>query len=544
MSGTLFYAFFLSLLIGTTLTPIFMAAAMKFGVVDHPGHRKVHKEPVARAGGLAFAIGALLPIGLWSSQQPILLGIVLGTLIIVGLGSLDDFCDLRAWIKFLGQMIAASITVLSAQLSWQPLSGLVGMEWPSGLAVPLMIVFFVMVTNAVNFSDGLDGLAGGLTFLSFGMVAYLAYQLEDSIVLHLTLPVLGGLLGFLRFNSFPARVFMGDGGSQFLGFGLAATTVLLTDSSRSPLSPLLVLFLIGVPLLDLIAVITQRLLTGTSPFKADQRHLHHQLLHLGFSHHQVVLLMYALQLLLLLIAYLLRWSSDVVLAGGYVLVLVIVGGFLLLVSRTRLPFPFIQAASQGPLHWRTWIHSAPRLSHLAVHALGVAIIGFLILSLLLPLTISYEIALASVVIVVVLALGFLTTPHAQLFMTRMGLYLGTTIVLYLTQEFVHHQFWGIQLVFQGFFGLLIIFLLLAIHLDEENRFQTNPMDYLLLFLALVIPYFPAIVVNDIDLGSLMAKLIVLFFACEVLLQAFFKKAHHFGYVSAITLLGIGLHSLL
>lgn len=187
-----------------------MLGAKRVGLFDQPGYRKVHKEPIARIGGIAFAVGSLVSIGYWAPKFDVLVGAVAGSLIIVCMGSLDDFIDLRVRYKFGGQFLAASVMAMYSHLYWQPFSLFLDFEIPTFLSILLTIIMLVVITNAMNLTDGLDGLAGGLSFLSFGLIAFLAYQIDDALVMFLTLPIMGGLLGFIRFNTFPARVFMGE----------------------------------------------------------------------------------------------------------------------------------------------------------------------------------------------------------------------------------------------------------------------------------------------------------------------------------------------
>ncbi len=538
MTGILFYAFLLSLLIGTILTPCLMLGATRMGIVDHPDPRKVHKEPIARAGGIAFAVGALVAIGYWGPQHAAMVGTLLGALSIVCMGCLDDFLDLRVRYKFGGQFLAAGVVATYSHLTWQPFSMLLGFELPDLWAIFLTIILLVAMTNAMNLSDGLDGLAGGLSFLSFGLVAYLAYQINDSFILYLTLPIMGGLLGFLRFNTYPARVFMGDGGSQFLGFMLGVSVLFLTQADRSPISPWLVLFIFGVPLVDLIAVTTQRLLSGGSPFKADQQHLHHKLLSLGFSHHQVVIILYGLQVLLVLMAYAFRWSSDGFLMGMYFFVVAGFGSFYYVVSSGRLRPDVFLKWSTSTLCWRSWVDSNQWLSRWSLHGLLAGLIGFFILgaysSFYMPMKFSY-LAWGLVVLVFGAMLG---DAKSILLTTRMALYLGSTFVLYVVEHALVDATQQLSVLFHGFFALLIIGLLLAIHLDKDKRFQPNPMDYLLLLLAVAIPGLLTIQLGPVDFGEMMAKLIILFFVCEVLLQAFSSKVRHLGYFSGIVLFSL------
>jgi len=191
MTGILFYAFLLSLLIGTLLTPCLMLGATRMGLLDQLDLRKVHKEPIARVGGIAFALGALVAIRYLAPHHAVVIGTLAGALIIVCMGSLDDFFDLPVRYKFMGQVLAAGVVAISTALSWQPFSLLFGFDLPFWISIALTIFVLVTMTNAMNLSDGLDGLAGGLSFVSFGLVAYLAYQINDSLVLYLTLPVMG-----------------------------------------------------------------------------------------------------------------------------------------------------------------------------------------------------------------------------------------------------------------------------------------------------------------------------------------------------------------
>jgi UDP-GlcNAc:undecaprenyl-phosphate GlcNAc-1-phosphate transferase len=333
---------------------------------------------------------------------------------------------------------------------------------------------------------------------------------------------------------------MGDGGSQFLGFMLGASAVLLTQSDRAPLSPVLVLFIIGVPLLDLLAVTTQRLVTGGKPFQADQEHLHHKLLRLGFTHNQVVLVLYILQIGMVAAGYACRWSGDLLLGGLYMLLLSGVGTFYYGVYSGRLSPGLVGKWSAGVLYWRTNVHPRPWLSEICLYGLLAGIVGFFLLGVLLNVPTSAEISYLAMGLGVLVFGGLRKNVKTNILITRMGLYLGSTFILYSLERALLEAAPGLHLLFQGFIGLLIIALVLAIHLDKDKRFTPNPMDYLLLFLALVMPMLLKIQIGAVDLGAMMAKLIVLFFACEVLLQAFSTKVRQIGYFSGAVLLSLAV----
>jgi UDP-GlcNAc:undecaprenyl-phosphate GlcNAc-1-phosphate transferase len=285
--------------------------------MDQPGERKVHQHPVPRIGGIAFTIGGFVSILSWVPKTSLTWSVLFGGLIILAFGVWDDRVNLGYRIKLLGQMMAALVIVFVGGIRFESIPFLLEAELTPWIGIPVTVLFLVAVSNAVNLTDGLDGLAGGLSFLTLCGIAYLAYLASDSTVLLLTIPFLGGLLGFLRYNTYPARIFMGDSGSQLLGFIMGVLAILLTDSTRGPFSPALALLLLGLPFLDTLGVIGQRLAEGRSPFIGDRTHIHHKLLSVGFSHYEAVTVIYAIQAGMLGLAYLLRWQSDMLIVPLY-----------------------------------------------------------------------------------------------------------------------------------------------------------------------------------------------------------------------------------
>ncbi len=289
------------------------------GFMDQPGGRKVHDHPIPRTGGIAVFVGALAPMLGQLGQDRLLSGFAAGALVLVVFGLIDDYRGLDYRLKFLGQVLACAALILVSGLGihtlgelWPGTTADLGVFWPVGT-----LFFLLTAINAVNFSDGLDGLAGGISLLILACVALLAFFAEQSTVLVLSLCAVGGLVGFLRLNVHPAVIFMGDTGSQFLGYTLGVCLIALTQQ-QSIYSPLLPLFLLGTPLLDLIMVVYQRLAKGQSPFKPDQNHLHHKLLLNGLDHSQSVTLIHAGNLLMLALGFSLRFSRDYLLAAIYV----------------------------------------------------------------------------------------------------------------------------------------------------------------------------------------------------------------------------------
>jgi len=320
----------ISLLITIALTPLFSTLAFRFQLVDLPGERKVHLVPVPRIGGIAMALGAFVPLALWHPADQLVRGYLAGAAVLVLFGAVDDFCDLSPRIKFLGQVIAALCAIFLGGVRISSLGMLAPESYllPEAAAVALTLLTIVGVTNAINLSDGLDGLAGGICLLIFAGIGYLSYLVGDATVGLICLSLGGALFGFLRFNTHPASIFMGDSGSQFLGFSAVVLSLGLTQVRPTALSPLLPLILLGFPILDTLTVMVARISHGRSPFSADKNHFHHNLMALGFLHPESVLIIYMFQSLLLLAAVQFRFYSDWTLLLGYlVFCLTVLAGF-------------------------------------------------------------------------------------------------------------------------------------------------------------------------------------------------------------------------
>ena len=198
MSSELFFSFMTSLLICMAPIPPLGLLASRLQIVDQPGERKVHQIPVPTVGGIAFALGAFVSILWWVPKNSTTLGVLLGGLIILGFGVWDDRANLGYRIKLLGQVAAALAVVIIGGIRFESIPFLLDAELPMWIGIPVTEFFVVAVSNAVNLTDGLDGLAGGLSFLTLCGIAYLAYLSNNSTVLLLTVPFLGGVLGFLR----------------------------------------------------------------------------------------------------------------------------------------------------------------------------------------------------------------------------------------------------------------------------------------------------------------------------------------------------------
>lgn len=296
-------AFVTALIMAFIMTPLIKRFAILVGAVDAPNERKVHTTIMPRLGGLAIFMAfvggyiiispALTAVNDFNSNA--IWGLLIGGSIIVLVGALDDKFELSAKVKLFGQVIAASVVVafgLKVELVNIPFGEAfnINMEW---LSILITVIWIVGVTNAINLLDGLDGLAAGVSAIATATMMVIALMMGYIFVALLCAVLLGSIIGFLFFNFYPAKIFMGDSGALFLGFCLATLSILGFKQAMlvSYIVPLLVL---GVPLTDTFLAIVRRIIHKKPIAVADKGHLHHCLMEMGFGHRKTVLIIYAI----------------------------------------------------------------------------------------------------------------------------------------------------------------------------------------------------------------------------------------------------------
>lgn len=320
-----FYAFFVALFIALFITPFVIGFAKKTGALDVPDSRKVHKEPIARIGGMAIYLSFTLVTLAYFLINDILTQEIAGLLVsgtfIFLVGIIDDYKNIPAKVKLLGQIVAALILALGFGVKINFISDPFGdYLFLEEFAVPVTVIWLVSLTNTVNLIDGLDGLAAGVSAIACFTIFLVATGQNVFIVAFLTATLMGSALGFLFYNFNPARIFMGDSGSMFLGFILAGISIIGPTKSAAALSLIIPMLALGLPIMDTAFAIIRRKRAGTPIFKPDRGHLHHRLLDLGMSQKQAVLLMYVISTLLGLMAILLTLVDEQV---GIIIILAI-----------------------------------------------------------------------------------------------------------------------------------------------------------------------------------------------------------------------------
>ena len=327
-------AFIIAAGVALFVTPGVIALAAKTGAMDAPDARKVHKKPIPRIGGIGIyfafmvAVGAVLAFAdLTDEVRTELLGLVVSGSLIVLIGLIDDYKNLPAKVKLLGQIAAACVLVFAFDVRidfiTDPFGDYIFLE---ALAIPATIFWMVGLTNTVNLIDGLDGLAAGVSMIASVTICLVALQQDIALVAVLTAALAGAAIGFLYYNFNPARIFMGDSGSMFLGFMLAGISVIGAVKSAATIALIVPILALGLPILDTAFAIVRRYRGGVPIFKPDKGHLHHRLLDLGFTQRQAVLLMYVISALLGLSAVALTEVSN---QAAAFIVLVVVAAVLL-----------------------------------------------------------------------------------------------------------------------------------------------------------------------------------------------------------------------
>lgn len=347
--------FIIALIIAVVATPLSMKLGRRWGAIAYPGGRHVHKLPIPRLGGIAIYAAFWIAViftrnwdtGIYTEINTQIWGLFVGSTIIMAVGVWDDIRELRPIVKLGWQIAAASVLIFFGfsmnQLSL-PIIGIndlnftdLGLGW---LGLLLAVFWIVGLVNTVNISDGLDGLAAGICFEAALLLFWSANRINQFSEAHLTLALAGAALGFLFFNFHPARVFMGDSGSMFLGYiigGISIMGLLKTATILGLVFPLLVL---GMPLTDLTFAIIRRKLRGQSISEADRGHLHHRLLDAGLSQRQAVILLYVMSACFGIAAVLGAlgswvWAATLLVADFVILVTILLRRTAILTAMSR-----------------------------------------------------------------------------------------------------------------------------------------------------------------------------------------------------------------
>ncbi len=516
--------FLSTLLFSVMITIILISAlsrvAVRVQLVDVPDARKLHGRPVPVVGGIAMAIGAIVPVVYWQNWDNFIRAWIIGSLMLVTFGMIDDLRGMSPRTKFVGQIAAALVVILYGGIKITSLGMLLPDDLlvPGWLAIPLTLVAIVGVTNAINLADGLDGLAGGISLLIFCALGYLAYLEGDSSVGFICLALGGAIFGFLKFNTFPATVFMGDTGSQFLGFSAITLSLYLTQGNTA-LSPLVPLLLLGMPVIDTLFVFLSRLSNGKSPFAADRNHFHHRLMRLGLHHSESVLVIYILQAALIISAFVFRFYSDLFLLAGYLTFSVVV--LYILTHTADIGWRMDRYGWFDHIFKKTlqrWRDDGTVIRHtFRVFEFGMPIL--LLLTCFIPDKVPRYVGWLMPAFAAAIILAWRLKKPLLGSVIRLTLYMTVPFAVYLSVTVPAPWMAGLAShVNNILIALLTIFIIVISKFSRRRKgFKSTPMDFLILFLAVASPYLPIQNAPDYRIGMISAKIIIFFFCYEVLL---------------------------
>jgi UDP-GlcNAc:undecaprenyl-phosphate GlcNAc-1-phosphate transferase len=518
----LFLAFVVALSVTAALIPVLSRWAPAIGLTDAPGPRKVHSIPVPRIGGLAMAVGLLLPTLITVELTPSIRGVLLGLLVLLLFGLWDDRVTLGYRTKFAGQVLAVGLCMIVGKVHIGTLMIGSVIVLPQSVSIFITFVFLIGITNAVNLADGLDGLAGGLVLLCLCAIALFAAMSGNITVAEMALIEAGAVLGFLRFNTHPARIFMGDSGSQMLGFSVGALALLATQGEACSLSAALPLLLLGLPIMDTLTVMLTRIRAGRSPFAADSNHLHHRLLALGFAHREAVLLIYMMQVALVLLAYSLRFESDSEVFIAFCVFASVVLGLLRRAARVGWRLNYL-GESGGIRRYLNGFTPTARIPALAVGVMMTCLAIYATTVLASSRHVGADLGLMCLAMLIVLVL--LTSWKAQRslqWFERTATYISVVLLVYLDQTMPNKPplLTTLSWTCVGITGAAA---LVRFWLSPTRRFELTTLDLLVLFVALVLPNLPGSIALPADLPGGIAKAVILLYVVEMLFTIDLKR---------------------
>jgi UDP-GlcNAc:undecaprenyl-phosphate/decaprenyl-phosphate GlcNAc-1-phosphate transferase len=538
--------FILAMVVTMAGLPVLVRLAAKWLIIDQPGERKVHIVPIPRIGGLAMACGVLVAALATIDLQAQDRWFLIAGGVLIAFGALDDRFDLDYRIKLVGQLLAVGIVVVLGDVQIHTITLDDRILLPGWIAMPLSVFFLVGVTNAINLADGLDGLAGGTTFLCLCAVALLSSIGDPGASAALALAFAGAVLGFLRFNTYPASVFMGDAGSQLLGFAIGVLSVRATQNLASEVSAALPVLLLALPILDTLSVMVQRIGEGRSPFSADKNHIHHKLLAMGFDHHEAVMVIYVIQAALFVAAYFLRYESDLLILGVVSAFFVVSIAVLQVAARTgwqlrhtgrgvrEAPLPRFVDAMQRPKF-------LPRLSYAAI---AVALGGYAALVIVDTASLSRDIRFLIITLLAVI-IGFVCVRgSAPLGLVEKAAVNVTATILVYLDAIVLSSDRLLSVLSWVAVSVAAVATAIRLRLSNDRRFQLTPLDVIVVFMALVVPSLPGFTSLPHGGAVAIAKLVVVFYSIEMLVSGSERTAVWFRTAVIVVLACLTLRSFL
>lgn len=339
-------------LISLLITPIAIKYMKKLNITDKPNQRKVHTSPIPTLGGLIIFTSFIIGLIILQPVSNYHLAIICGGIIIIVLGFLDDIFDISPKGKFITQIAAASLVVFWGGLQVGFINLPFGGQIEFGFLSSVITIFWIVgVTNAINLIDGLDGLAAGVSSIALFTIAGMAMIMGDVYVTTMALILFFSTVGFLRYNFYPAKIFMGDTGALFLGYMIAVLS-LLGFKNVTIISFIIPIFILGVPISDTLIAMARRFINKQPLSSPDSAHLHHRLVKFGFTHKQSVMVMYSLSFMFSVAAILFSmttvWGSILIFTVAILVVQVLIENLEMINSSYKPLTNFFKALQKRP----------------------------------------------------------------------------------------------------------------------------------------------------------------------------------------------------
>lgn len=506
----------MAMAISMALIPILIKLAPSIGMLDSPGDRKVHSEVIPRIGGIGIVIGLIIPVFIWLPIDNFIGSFLFGCAILLVFGAWDDARELGPYVKFSGQFIASLSVVYIGNIyvSHFPFLGLT--ELPEIIGKPFTVIAIMGMINAINLSDGLDGLAGGEALISLAAITYLSILYEGQVAAIIATATIGGIFGFLRFNSHPAKVFMGDSGSQTLGFILGVLVVYLSQNVNPVISPVVPLFLLGLPVVDALVVFYMRAKRGESLVVAAKDHMHHRLLGLGFYHYESVMIIYSMHILLVILAVMLPYESDALLIITYMLICGSVFSMVAIAERKRF------SVHTGRMGRGSVVLECLRgngvLLKFPIAALRTGLSIVLVASALMTYVVPMDIGISSGMLLLLL-MAVMISGFQQVIVYRLVMYCTIGFAVYLLAIYPPQWLLEDLLIVYLFFIFISTMGFLAAKIKIVNHFQITPLDYLVITFAIAISFAPDVSVGSSTILLIAIQIIILFYAAELHIQS-------------------------
>lgn len=534
------HSFVLALLLSLMLIPVLIKVSARLRLMDNPrdSARKLHSDPMPRSGGLGIILGAGIALLIILPIDESLFSFLLGSLVIICFGLLDDIVELKPTQKLTGQALGVALAMSGGMVILEiPFFA----DAPAWICYALTFVFVMGVINGVNFSDGMDGLAAGTALMALVLIFLFAVESNNTQVATVALAVSASLVGFLRFNTHPATIFMGDAGSQFLGFAIAWLAITVTQSDSSSISTLMPLLILGIPILDILQVVPVRVKKRLPLPGPDKEHFHHQIAKLGFQQHEVVAIIYSLQMLLLGGAYILRFAADGWVFSYYAFFVIATLGSLYVAHSRKWSVRFLEKPSvnerRNPIFRKlSGTHSYSGKFYGVVVSIILAIGA--VSSSAMPDSLIY---IAVIWALVLLTIRFISKNRWPIFLGRLTTYTATAFSVFGFTLSVQNT--EVNALINGLFIGLAIALAISIRTTRKEYFWLTPQDLLLLFfIILIAPQLPLELGRSINVGELIFRTSLLLYACEYVLargeQA--RKRLTTTAILALFLLGVNL----